>query len=889
METELTPRPDPDDLLNALKRQEEHARNGKLKIFFGMCAGVGKTYDMLKAAHIQKSKSVDVVIGLVETHGRKETEALLEGLPEVQRKGVEYKGTCLEEMDLDALLARKPALVLVDELAHTNVPGSRHTKRYQDVLELLDNGIDVYTTLNVQHLESRADTVAQITGTIVRETVPDSILEVASEVELIDIPPDELVKRLEEGKVYTAERSRQAIQNFFRKGNLTALREMALRLTAERVDHQLRDLMKSQGIAGPWKSGQRLIVGISASPHSVSLIRWARRTAYTMDASWIVVYVESSTPLNPGARDQLAKNIVLARELGAEIITTADEDVVAGLMRVVKEQNATQLLIGKTSHFIPFRRSLFDRLVAQSGDLDIVVVGGKKGKHEPVALHWPVRHSPLLQYVQALVIVTALAGLCYPLSQFIGYQTVSLILLFAVALLSLRFGIGPVIGAAAMGALLWNFFFIPSSFAFAIGLPQDALMFAAYFVIAAVTGVLTTRIRARERAVRVREEHAVALYTLTKELSIAHSLDDVVVVAVKNFKRFFDADAVVCLSESDGDLFTKPHPASSLMIDEKDFSVAAWVYWNERRAGKFTETLPSVQATYYPFSGPRYPLGVIGVKRSSDLRLNIEQETLLENFISQISSSLEREQLNDLTRKTLIVAESERLYKNLFESISHEFKTPIAIILGSAEHLMDSDRRDEAASRELAQDIHQAGSRLDHFVANLLDMTRLESGMLKPKLDWCDLSDIIRSTVQKHAGELSRHNMTVEVDSAAPLVKLDHDLMEQVLWNLLNNAALYTPAGTNITIAARVENDTATITVCDDGPGIPPEASEKIFQKFYRVAGSKSGGTGLGLSIARGFVEAMGGKLTLVNRPAGGACFAITLQTTISTAKHVVA
>ena len=408
-------RPDPDALLSALKSQEEKAAKAKLKIFFGMCAGVGKTYEMLKAAHEAKSKEIDVAVGIVETHRRPETDALVQGLPIIPRKKVEYKGAVLEEMDLDAILARKPKLVLVDELAHTNAPGSRHKKRYQDVQELLENGIDVYSTLNVQHLESRADTVAQISGATVRETVPDSIFERADEVEIIDLPPDELLKRLSEGKVYSAERSRQAILNFFTKGNLTALREMSLRLTAERVDHQLRDYMRTQRITGPWKSGQRLLIGITASPNSISLIRWARRMSYTMNASWIAVYVETSKPLPDSSREQLGKNFKLARELGAEVVTTADENVAHALVRVAHEQNATQILVGKSERPFSFRKHLLTELIEKSGGLDVYVVGGE-GISEDRARRFriPEIHSGGLQYLAAAVTIVLVAMLCYP-------------------------------------------------------------------------------------------------------------------------------------------------------------------------------------------------------------------------------------------------------------------------------------------------------------------------------------------------------------------------------------------------------------------------------------------------------------------------------------------
>ena len=876
----LDTRPDPDSLLQALKKEEEKAANAKLKIFFGMCAGVGKTYDMLKSAHEARAKGIDVAIGIVETHKRPETEALLAGLPVIPRKKIDYRGTALEEMDLDAIISRKPQLVLVDELAHTNVPGSRHTKRYQDVQELLDNGIDVYTTLNVQHLESRADAVAQITGTTIRETVPDSILEQADEVELIDIPADELLKRLSEGKVYTPERSQQAIRNFFQKGNLTALREMSLRITAERVDHQLREYMRAKRIAGPWKSGQRLLLGISSSPHSISLIRWARRMAYTMDATWIAVYVETSRSLSDSAKAQLVKNIALARELGAEIVTTADEDIAEALVRVARQQNATQLLVGKPHGVFTLRKTLLDQVIERSGDLDVYVVGGEEKASVRTSLHLPVIHSGWPQYAAAAALVCLVALACYPLSSLIGYQTVSLILLLTVALLPLKLGAGPVLLAAGLSALLWDYFFIPPQFTLSVNMAQDILMLITYFAIATVTGTLTARIRAREKAVRSREERATALYSLTRDLSNAPNQDEVAKAAVANVRKFFTAEVAVFLSDPDGDVFTEAHPASTFTVDEKEFGVAAWVYWNEKKAGKSTDTLPFAQATYYPMSGPRYPLGVIGVQLKEKDRLTIDQDTLLENFIRQIGSTLEREQLNEMAKRSIASVEAERLYKTLFNSISHELRTPIAAILSASEGLLDStSAHGEDLRGDLHAEIHTAAERLNRLVENLLDMTRLESGRIKPNLDWCDLHDVITTSVRKLKQELSGHTVSLDIPDDLPLVKLDFGLIEQAITNLLHNASLYTPPGTRIVVTGSVHDGQCVIVISDDGPGFPRESLPRAFEKFYRVPGTKAGGTGLGLSIVRGFVEAHGGTIKVENKSEGGARFTIELPT----------
>jgi len=879
MPRETDTRLNPEALLRSLKRSEEKEGRGHLKIFFGMCAGVGKTYEMLQAAQEAKKGSIDVVVGFVETHGRKETEKVLEGLPVIPRRKFEYKGAILEEMDLDAILARKPALVLVDELAHTNAPGSRHTKRYLDVLELLDNGIDVYSALNVQHLESRADTVAQITGSIIRETVPDSVFEQADEVEVIDLPPDELLRRLADGKVYTPERSQRAIENFFRKGNLTALREMCLRIATERVEHQLRDYMQVERISGPWKSGQRLIMGISPSPTSVRLIRWVRRMAFTMQASWVAVYVERSIPLNTQEKDQLAKNIALARELGAEIITTIDEDVADALLRVAREQNVTQVIVGKSENRSRLQGSILNRLIEQSGDLDVYIVGGDDKEH-PSTRRWrlPEIHSGFLQYGIAIGIVALVAAVCFPFSEVIGYQTVSLLLLLVIALLPLRMGVGPVLAAAVLSALVWDYLFIPPVFTFAIHDVRDVLMVVIYFAIAIVAGVLTVRVRKRERAVRLREERTSALYALTNDLSVANTQEDVVSACVKNIRKYFSAEVAVFLSTLEGDFVNSPHPKSTFGPGEKELSVPAWVHWNERKAGKFTNTLPFAEATYYPLVGPRYPMGVIGIRNPSGQRFTVDQETLLENFIRQISLALDREFLNEMAKQSIALAESERLYTTLFNSISHEVRTPITALMSATEGLLnDQVGGKPEIRRELAHEVAEAAERLDQIVQNLLAMTRLESGLIKPKLDWCDLRDIVNSAIRKVRGNLGGRSIHVDVADTVPLVKLDFGLMEQVILNLLQNAVMYTPTGSPITVSAQASGNECILTVADTGPGFPREAIGKVFEKFFRVPGSRAGGLGLGLSIALGFIHAHGGSLTVENLSTGGALLTIRL------------
>ncbi len=876
-------RPDPEALLRTLRRAEAKEGKGKLRIFFGMCAGVGKTYEMLRAAHEAGKKGVDVVIGFVETHGRAETEFLIQGLSIVPRKTVAYRETAIEEMDLDAVLARKPALALVDELAHSNAPGSRHTKRYLDVVELLDNGIDVYTTLNVQHLESRADAVAQFSGAIVRETVPDSIFAHADEVELVDVSPEELLTRLAEGKVYSAERSRRAIENFFRRGNLTALREMALRLAAERVERQLREFMKSEHIPGPWKAVQRLIVGITPGRNSIHLIRWTRRLAFTMQASWVAVFVEVPARHGPAEEEQFARNVALARELGAEIVHTSDSDVAAAIVRVAREQNASLVIVGRSPGRFFRSTSLVDRLMELDAGLDLCVTSGEEplDRRKTGRVRFPKSRSGFVQYLAAALAIVLVTAAAYPFTDAIGYQTVSLLFLLTVSLLPLRLGVGPVILAAALGALAWNYFFIHPRFTLNISSPQDLLMVAVLFAVASVTGVLTARIRAREGAVRSREERAVALYALTNDLSAAKDQEGVARAAVGNIRKFFGAETAIFLSDLDGDFISKAHPASTFEPGAKELGVPAWVHWNERKAGKFTETLPFASATYFPLKGPRYPLGVIGLRTPGGARPHIEQDVLLQNFLSQISSALEREFLNDLTKQSIAFVESERLYTTLFNSISHEMRTPITALFGAAEGLSgDEAGKNPRLRRELADEIASATERLDHVVQNLLAMTRLESGLIRPKLDWTDIHDVINASIARMTHELAGRRVSVDIGQGMPLLRLDFSLMEQALSNLLRNVVVHTPGSTSVLVEVRREASECVVSVADDGPGLPADSLERIFDKFYRLPGSRTGGVGLGLSIVAGFVHAHRGTVSADNRPGGGARFTIRLPIT---------
>jgi two-component system sensor histidine kinase KdpD len=877
-------RPDPDALLAAVQKVEDLKTRGKLKIFLGMAAGVGKTYAMLEAARQRRADGVDVVVGYVETHRRAETEALVSGLQVIPRRRLEYRGTFVEEMDTDAVLARAPQLALVDELAHTNAPGSRHAKRYLDVIDLLEARIDVWTTVNVQHFESRADTVQQITGIRVSETLPDSILDLADEIELIDLSPDDLRKRLAEGKVYTAERIETATNNFFRVGNLTALREMALRLTAERVDHQLQDYMAIKRIAGPWKSGERLMVSVGPSPFSEKLIRWTRRMAYNLEAPWLAVYVETAQGKSQAANDQLSRNLALARSLGAEVITITGHNIAEALLRLAYQRNVTQIVMGKPQH-TPLQTllrggSLVDRVIRASGDIDVYVVTGdevKEARSRRLLLPQPkLRSSPRDYLISAAVIttVTVIDLLLVSALPWLGYQAVGLTELLAVLLIAIYIGRGPALVAALISAISWNYLFIEPRFTFIISEPHDVILFFLYFLVALFAGNLTSRIRVQEQLARYTADRTLALYTLAHETATAVNMDDVLRTAVDQIQRIFRVDVAVLLP-SGGKLATEAHVCSSMQLDEKERSVALWVFEHGKPAGRYTETLPLASAQFFPLLTPNRTVGVMGIRFHRDERLSVDEAALLETFISQVALVIERELLDEAAQQSAMMRESERLYTTLLNSISHELRTPISAIKGAASGLMNSQTdRDRVM---LVNDIHLAADRLNRLVENLLDMSRLESGRLQIKRDWCDIGEII-GVAAKHLDLCAEdHLLEIDIQPGLPLIQVDFVLMEQVMVNLMENACRYSPPGTVIRTAAAQQGRAIVITVDDHGAGIPPDKLDAIFEKFYRLPGTPTGGTGLGLSISRGLVEAHGGSLTAENRAEGGARLIVRL------------
>jgi two-component system sensor histidine kinase KdpD len=857
-------RPNPDALLAQLKHDEAESARGKLKIFFGMCPGVGKTYAMLQAARQKQAEGCEVVVGIVETHGRKETEALLEGMPIMPRVQIEYRGTELSEMDLDAILTWHPGLAVVDELAHTNAPGSRHPKRYQDVLELLDAGVNVYTTLNVQHVASRSDTVRQITGVAVSETVPDSIVDLADEIVLVDLTPEQLRSRLTEGKVYLGERAEWAARNFFRESNLTALREMALRIVAEHVDRSLRDIMSEEKIPGPWKSGDRLLVAVSASPYSERLIRYTRRLAASMEATWIVTNIERPRPLSQEEQTRLTRYLALARQLGAEVISTPGTDVGETLLRVARQHNVTQIVIGK-----PLGRglaSLWKRdalywLMRNSGNIDIHMIPSEEAvQPQRETIEERLARAPWRDFLIAMVIAAGVTAFSLLVFRYTGYSAVALFYLLAVVLAGIRLRRWPTLFLAALSALLWNLLFVPPRFTFYIGQFQDVMMFCAYFIIALVIGHLATQLHAREEAERRREARATALYRLTRALAASRDLDEALPRVLRLIKDFFEAEAAVWLRDENG---LPRHPASTFVPSSKDESVAAWAFQKKQAAGKSTDTLPDAESFHLPLVSGNRAEGVLSIRLANPPTL--EQRELLDAFAAQLALFVNKERVLEQSRAAQLARQSEKLQKALFDSVSHELKTPLAA-MSTALHQPALDR----------VELQQAVGRLTHTVDHLLDATRLESGLLRPVREWCDPGELLRDAIQRVG--IKEGALKINIEKNLPAISVDARLIEQALIALLSNAAAHGASDTPIDVSATRADSMLVFSVADRGPGLVAGEENKVFEKFYRRPGTAPGGLGLGLSIARQLVEAHSGEIVAENRKDGtGARFSIRL------------
>ncbi|MFG1394250.1 DUF4118 domain-containing protein [Xanthobacter agilis] len=879
-------RPSPDALLESAERETR----GRLKIFLGAAPGVGKTFEMLMSGRARLSDGMDVVIGVVETHGRKETEALVEGFEIIPRHAVEYKGRVLDEMDLDAILARQPTLVLVDELAHTNAEGSRHPKRYLDVEELLARGIDVYTTLNIQHVESLNDVVAQITRIRVRETVPDSIIDRADDVELIDLTPDDLIKRLNDGKVYMPKTARRAIENYFSPGNLTALRELALRRTAQRVDEQLVSHMQAHAISGPWAAGERVLVCLNEEARGSALVRYARRQADRLRAPWAALHVETSRDAaRPEAdKDRLAAHLRLAEQLGAEAVTIPGQEVANDILRYAAANNFTHLVVGSPGQ--PRWRewltgSVSHDLIRRAGDMSVHVISGAEREHgapargvKAAAVRQPIHMWPYL--IATLFVGGALGGSAV-LDRVLDVRNLALVFLMGVLGAAVTAGLWPALYACFLSALAFNYFFLEPRYTLTIQDPESVLALVFFLVVAVTASNLMARVQRQAEAARQRARTTEDLYLFSKKLAGAGTLDDVLWATAHQIALMLKVRVVILLPEGDGLAVKAGYPPDDTLV-EADIAAARWAFAHDHAAGRGADTLPGAKRLYLPLKSSRAALGVVGLDndRQGPL-LTPEQQRLFDALADQAALAIERIQLVADIDHAKRAAETDRLRSALLTSISHDLKTPLSAILGAAGTLRDyAGSMSEPDRVDLLATVIDEAERLNRFIANLLDMTRLETGAMQPNVSFYFAGDIVGAALRRASKILARHTIEVDIPADLPMLRVDAVLFEQVLFNLLDNAAKYAPAGSTVRIGGREEGKTLAFQVTDEGSGIPGSDLERVFDTFYRVRKGDHvrAGTGLGLSICRGFIEAMGGTISVENRPdRSGAVFTIRM------------
>ena len=879
-------RPDPDELLRQLQQDEHAASRGKLKIFFGASAGVGKTYAMLLAAQDAQRNGIDVLVGLVETHGRRETLALLDGLPQLPLKAIAYRERTLQEFDLDAALARKPALILVDELAHANAPGSRHPRRWQDIDELLAAGIDVTTTVNVQHLESLNDVVGGITGVRVAETVPDTVFDQADAVVLVDLPPDELLRRLKQGKVYLPQQAERAAQSFFRKGNLIALRELALRRTADRVDADVRAYRDAQSIRRVWETRDTLLVCVGPRPGAEKIVRAAARLAERLNADWQAVYVETRQlqRLRESERQRILKVLALAQELGAQATTIAGEDVAAALLDYARTHNIARVVIGRAGPRRWWRSSVSQRLAQQAFDLDVIQIA-RDGADAPLGSKaWaaadiqaladePVRPWPYVWAMLASVATTGLAALLFPYFELANIVMVFLLSVMGVALYC---GRGPAALAAVVNVIAFDFFFVQPRFSFAVSDAQYLLTFAVMLAVGLITGQLTARLRYQLRVAEQRERRARALYEMARDLSGALTTEHVIELSNRSLVAGFNAATTVLLPDLHERLQLSSEPEAQRLA-VLDVAMAQWAYDHGQPAGAGTDTLPSSARLYLPLKAPMRTRGVLAILPKVPRWLMVpEQRRQLDTFASLIAIALERVHYADVARSALVQMESERLRNSLLSALSHDLRTPLTALVGLAEALVRSPLAEAPAA--LATALHRESLRMSALVVNLLDMARLEAGAVELRLDWQSLEEVVGSALAASGSLLARHRIVTDLPPTLPLVRFDAVLMERVLCNLIENAVKYTPPGSVIRIGAEQAGRTIRITVADNGPGLPAGQDGRLFDKFARgVNESAIPGVGLGLAICRAIVEAHGGTIAGVTNADGGASFVVSL------------
>jgi two-component system, OmpR family, sensor histidine kinase KdpD len=887
------PRPDPDRLLEAVEREAERARRGKLRIFFGASAGVGKTYSMLEAALEARRRGVDVVVGYVEPHGRRDTENLLQGLERIPPLLVSYAGVTRREFDLDAALQRHAAITLVDELAHSNIEGGapqqRHLKRWQDVEELLASGLDVWTTVNVQHLESLNDVVAGITGIRQTETIPDHVFDEAAEIELIDLPPDDLIERLRAGKVYLPEQAQHALDRFFRKPNLIALRELALRRTADRVDAAALEYEGRERTSRPWLARDRFLVGVAPDEQAEALIRFGKRFADALDAEWTVVSVETPAMqrLGEGARDRRIQVLRLAETLGAETVTLDGPTPADAILEYARVRNAARIVVGeprRSGLWSLLRQSTPEVLLRRARGIDVSVIARRLQQGEARgAASRDVESSPVpwKKYLGATLIASACTAIAALMHSRFELTNLVMIYLLGAGIAGLRLGRGPAAFGVVLSVLSLDFFFVPPRFTFAVSDAQYLVTFLVMLVVALTIATLMANVRQQNRVAGARERRTARLYGMSRELAAVRGRDEMREIAIRHVAETFTGRAAILLPNDERRI--GQHAAPDPLLLDADASIAQWVLDHGRPAGLGADALPGAAAAYLPLSGSKGPLGVLAVLPENPRRVLLpEQRHLLETFAGQIALALERVALAEIADKARLSAETEALRNTMLASISHDLRTPLAVISAASSTLADDGLTIDAQSRRaLAQSIGAKSREMEQLVSNVLDLMRFETGPVRLRLDWESLDDLLGLALQRLDGPLQLRKVQVLIPADLPLVRVDAALIVQLLINLLDNVVRHAPQGRIVEISAAVDGDRVRVTLDDDGPGLPTGDVDRLFAKFQRGrAESDATGAGLGLAICRAIVEAHGGTIRAMNRPGGpGARFEFTLPT----------
>ncbi len=880
-------RPNPDELLAQVQAEEADSTRGSLKVFFGYAAGVGKTYSMLENAQRAKATGREVVVGYVEPHGRPETEALLAGLEVLPLREYEYRGVTLGDFDVDAALARRPDLLLVDELAHTNAVGCRHEKRWQDVEDLLAAGINVWTTLNVQHIESLNDVIGQITGVTVRETVPDRAFDLADDLELVDITPEELLLRLKAGKVYVPEQAQRAIQSFFQKSNLTALRELSLRQAARRIHTDVEMARQEKAAIPPWATAERLLVCVGPSPTTARVIRTARRMAAALDAPWLAVSVDlTGEPASSPRKQQVSQHFRLAERLGAETVTLAGQEVTDTILDFARSRNVTKILIGKTNQ--PRWRRLIvgtvvDEVLEKSGDIDVYVIHGEEEKTEHIAARTTASSVTRFPYFSAFGLVGLTGLLAYGLrSLHLADAEANTVMLFlaAVAWTAFRYGRGPAVFASILAVFAFDFFFVPPFHTFAVADTQYVVTFTVMLTIGLVISTLTSRLRSQIENTRQRERRTASLYELGKQLSSLYGTVFLVGAAGGKVAEILGGEVAIYLRQPSGTPELAFGHDTRIARHAVSLPVAQWVIEHDQLAGAGTNTLPNAVALFFPLSGSQGTHGAIAIRvPDAERLLDPEFRRFLDACANQLALALERDQLAIEAANARIQAEAEQVRSSLLSSVSHDLKTPLAAIAGASSSLLEAASLDEDTRRQLLETVADEAARLNRLLENILQMSKLDAGAATPNCQWHVLEELVGSALHRTRRELARHEVAVYLPNDLPLLYVDGLLMEQVFVNLFENAARYTPEGTEVTIRAALDGKHLRIAISDNGPGLPTGAEERIFDKFYRASPTSDGGrgSGLGLAICRAIIKAHGGTIVAANRPGGGAEFVIRL------------